>query len=163
MFVTCSIKFDCSAIANEKMALASNLNDLGKMRFFLLEVLDEIRSQWYENAPLKVQKKGQNFHNKIKSFTERLLNFENRFYVGKNVFWFATGQFCTLCHLYVSHVLCNTFFLYLKSLRNITCDRMQDVSNIQYIPQNLSTSLMGYFLIYNLSIKPTMLMLILAI
>ena len=86
MLDTCSAKFSCSAVANEKMSLSSNLDDLGKMRFYLISVLDEVKTQWYTNADTRTAKKGQNFHNKIKNFTNRLLNFANRFYVGKNVF-----------------------------------------------------------------------------
>jgi len=86
MLDTCTAKFACSAVANEKMSLSSNLDDLGKMRFYLISVLDEVKTQWYKNADTKTAKKGQNFHNKIKNFTNRLLNFANRFYVGKNVF-----------------------------------------------------------------------------
>ena len=86
MLDTCTAKFACSAVANEKMSLSSNLDDLGKMRFYLISVLDEVKTQWYKNADAKTTKKGQNFHNKIKNFTNRLLNFANRFYVGKNVF-----------------------------------------------------------------------------
>lgn len=72
--------WDCEAVVKEEMRIPSGLNELGQIRFFLLNVSDLILEQWYEDADSRTKAKGQKALDKLTKLTDKLLSYNARLY-----------------------------------------------------------------------------------
>lgn len=81
IFTTCSKKATCVATATDDMIIPEHLNELGQMRFFITDVLDTVRQQWYSNADARTKAKGDKAMLSLVKLTNKLLDFAVRFYI----------------------------------------------------------------------------------
>lgn len=80
IFTTCSKKaqrkpWSCGATGTEAMRIPDGLNDLGDLRYFMIDVATLITDQWYKDADQRTVEKGFKHLIKLIGLTNKLLHF----------------------------------------------------------------------------------------